>query len=120
MIRRPQRSTRTVTLCPYPALFRSQYEGGSVAVVGRPRKSVAESELLSHLLGYTIGNDVSERTWQGSDSTLWRAKKTDTFAPMGPWIETDLDLDAAETIVRVNGAATCGHTPHSTIYRHTP
>lgn len=54
------------------------------------------------MLGYTIGNDVSERTWQKNDRTLWRAKSTDTFKPMGPWIETDLDLDAAETVVRVN------------------
>jgi 2-keto-4-pentenoate hydratase/2-oxohepta-3-ene-1,7-dioic acid hydratase in catechol pathway len=55
------------------------------------------------VLGYTIGNDVSERTWQAEDRTLWRAKNADTFKPMGPWIETELDLDAARTIVRVNG-----------------
>lgn len=58
---------------------------------------------MSCILGYTIGNDVSERTWQRSDRTLWRAKNTDTFKPMGPWIETSLDLDEAETIIRVNG-----------------
>ena len=55
------------------------------------------------MLGWTIGNDVSERTWQKADRTLWRSKNTDTFKPMGPWIETDVDLDAAETIVRLNG-----------------
>jgi 2-keto-4-pentenoate hydratase/2-oxohepta-3-ene-1,7-dioic acid hydratase in catechol pathway len=49
---------------------------------------------------------VSERTWQKSDRTLWRAKNADTFKPMGPWIETDVDLDALETRVRVNGAET--------------
>ena len=58
------------------------------------------------MLGYTIGNDVSERVWQKSDRTLWRAKNTDTFKPMGPWIETDVDLDALETRVRVNGRET--------------
>ena len=46
---------------------------------------------------------MSERTWQGNDRTLWRAKNADTFKPMGPWIETDFDLDAAQTIIRVNG-----------------
>jgi 2-keto-4-pentenoate hydratase/2-oxohepta-3-ene-1,7-dioic acid hydratase in catechol pathway len=46
---------------------------------------------------------MSERTWQAGDRTLWRAKNTDTFKPMGPWIETDFDLDAAQTIIRVNG-----------------
>ena len=35
------------------------------------------------VLGYSIGNDVSERVWQKSDRTLWRAKNTDTFKPMG-------------------------------------
>jgi 2-keto-4-pentenoate hydratase/2-oxohepta-3-ene-1,7-dioic acid hydratase in catechol pathway len=55
------------------------------------------------VLGYTIGNDVSERTWQRNDRTFWRAKNSDTFKPMGPWIETDVDLDALVTIVRLNG-----------------
>jgi 2-keto-4-pentenoate hydratase/2-oxohepta-3-ene-1,7-dioic acid hydratase in catechol pathway len=58
---------------------------------------------MSCVFGYTIGNDVSERTWQKADRGLWRAKNTDTFKPMGPWIETSVDLDKMETIVRVNG-----------------
>ena len=58
------------------------------------------------MLGWTIGNDMSERTWQRGDRTLWRAKNTDTFKPMGPWIETDFDLDAAMTTVKVNGKVT--------------
>ena len=53
--------------------------------------------------GYTIGNDVSERTWQADDRTLWRAKNADTFKPMGPWIDTDVDINVMDTIVRVNG-----------------
>ena len=44
---------------------------------------------MSCVFGYTIGNDVSERTWQKADRGLWRAKNADTFKPMGPWIETD-------------------------------
>ena len=58
------------------------------------------------IVGYTIGNDVSERDWQKVDRTLWRAKNTDTWKPMGPWIETDFDLAAARTLVRVNGKQT--------------
>ena len=58
------------------------------------------------VFGYTIGNDVSERTWQKMDRGLWRAKNADTFKPMGPWIETDVDLDAMETTVRLNGKET--------------
>ena len=55
------------------------------------------------MLGWTIGNDMSERTWQRGDRTLWRAKNTDTFKPMGPWIDTDVNLDAMQTVIRVNG-----------------
>jgi 2-keto-4-pentenoate hydratase/2-oxohepta-3-ene-1,7-dioic acid hydratase in catechol pathway len=79
------------------------YEGELVAVIGREARNVGEAEALDHVLGYTIGNDVSERNWQKSDRTLWRAKNTDTCKPMGPWIETEVDLDALETVVRVNG-----------------
>ena len=83
-----------------------QYEAELVAVIGTQAKHLSERDALSAVLGWTIGNDMSERTWQRGDRTLWRAKNTDTFKPMGPWIETDFDLDAAETIVRVNGAVT--------------
>lgn len=83
-----------------------QYEGEIVAVIGRRAKHLSEAEALGCVFGYTIGNDVSERNWQKEDRTFWRAKNTDTFKPMGPWIETELDLDAAETVVRLNGAET--------------
>jgi 2-keto-4-pentenoate hydratase/2-oxohepta-3-ene-1,7-dioic acid hydratase in catechol pathway len=83
-----------------------QYEGELVVVIGRRARNLGEDEALSCVLGYSIGNDVSERTWQKSDRTLWRAKNADTFKPMGPWIETEVDLDALETRVRVNGTET--------------
>lgn len=91
---------------PADASEKVQYEGELVVVIGREAKHLTEANALSAVLGYTIGNDVSERTWQRSDRTLWRAKNTDTFKPMGPWIETELSLDALETIVRVNGKET--------------
>jgi 2-keto-4-pentenoate hydratase/2-oxohepta-3-ene-1,7-dioic acid hydratase in catechol pathway len=83
-----------------------QYEAELVAVIGTKTKNIPESQALSCVLGWTIGNDMSERTWQRNDRTLWRAKNTDTFKPMGPWIETDFDLEAATTIVRVNDEVT--------------
>lgn len=88
---------------PKDATEKVQYEGELVAVIGKKAKNLSEAEALSCVLGYTIGNDVSERTWQRSDRTLWRAKNTDTFKPMGPWIETNVDFDKLETIIRVNG-----------------
>jgi Fumarylacetoacetate (FAA) hydrolase family/Rv2993c-like, N-terminal len=60
-----------------------QYEGELVAVFGRRCRNVSKADALSHVFGWTIGNDVSERGWQASDRTLWRAKNCDTFKPMG-------------------------------------
>ena len=83
-----------------------QYEGEIVAIVGKKAKNLTKENALSCIMGYTIGNDVSERTWQTGDRTMWRAKNTDTFKPMGPWIETDIDLESLTTTVRVNGKQT--------------
>ena len=88
---------------PADSTDRLQYEGELVVVIGKRAKNLSEEDALSCVLGYTIGNDVSERTWQASDRTLWRAKNADTFKPMGPWIETDVDLNALRTVVRLNG-----------------
>lgn len=81
-----------------------QYEGELVAVIGRKARHVSEADALSCVLGYTLGNDVSERGWQASDRTLWRAKNCDTFKPMGPFIVTGLDPMNLDISVRMNGA----------------
>ena len=88
---------------PATATEKIHYEGELVVVIGKKVKHLTAENAMSCVFGYTIGNDVSERTWQKSDRTLWRAKNTDTFKPMGPWIETAADLDKMETTVKVNG-----------------
>ena len=50
-----------------------------------------------------LSNDVSDRGWQASDRTLWRAKNCDTWKPMGPFIATDLDPMNLTVSVNVNG-----------------
>jgi len=80
-----------------------QYEAELVAVIGKTARRVSREEAADCIFGWTIGNDVSEREWQVKDPTNIRAKNTDTFKPMGPWIDTDVDLDALQTEVRVNG-----------------
>ncbi len=90
-------------IIPKDATDSVQYEGELVVVIGKKAKHLSEADALSCVLGYSVGNDVSERSWQKSDRTLWRAKNTDTFNPMGPWIETDVTLDKLETRVSVNG-----------------
>jgi 2-keto-4-pentenoate hydratase/2-oxohepta-3-ene-1,7-dioic acid hydratase in catechol pathway len=88
---------------PSDATEMVQYEGELVAVIGRKCKNLTRENALTAVLGWTIGNDVSERTWQKQDRTLWRAKNTDTFKPMGPWIETDVKLEDLVTKIRLNG-----------------
>jgi 2-keto-4-pentenoate hydratase/2-oxohepta-3-ene-1,7-dioic acid hydratase in catechol pathway len=80
-----------------------QYEGELVAVIGKRCRNVTEAQALDYVFGYTIGNDVSERNWQRGDRTLWRAKNTDTFKPMGPWIVTGLDPATLTVTVRLSG-----------------
>jgi 2-keto-4-pentenoate hydratase/2-oxohepta-3-ene-1,7-dioic acid hydratase in catechol pathway len=93
-----------------------QYEGELAVIIGKKARNLSEAEALSCVLGYTIGNDVSERVWQKSDRTLWRAKNTDTFKPMGPWIETDVNLDALETRIRLNGQETLRFATNAMIF----
>jgi 2-keto-4-pentenoate hydratase/2-oxohepta-3-ene-1,7-dioic acid hydratase in catechol pathway len=88
---------------PSDATEKIHYEGELVAVIGRTTRNVTAAEALHFVFGYTIGNDVSERSWQMQDRMPWRAKNSDTFKPMGPWIETEVDLAAMFTEVRVNG-----------------
>jgi 2-keto-4-pentenoate hydratase/2-oxohepta-3-ene-1,7-dioic acid hydratase in catechol pathway len=83
-----------------------QYEGELVAVFGKRARNVKKEDALDYVFGWTIGNDVSERTWQAADRTMWRSKNADTFKPMGPWIVTGLDPDKMETVVRVSGRET--------------
>jgi 2-keto-4-pentenoate hydratase/2-oxohepta-3-ene-1,7-dioic acid hydratase in catechol pathway len=93
-----------------------QYEGELVAIIGKETKNVTEDRALDYVFGYTIGNDVSERKWQREDRTMWRAKNTDTFKPMGPWIETVVNLDKLSTTVRINGKETISFPTNNMIF----
>jgi 2-keto-4-pentenoate hydratase/2-oxohepta-3-ene-1,7-dioic acid hydratase in catechol pathway len=79
-------------------------EGELVAVIGRTLRHGTRAQAADAVLGWTIGNDVSARAWQHADRTLWRAKNSDTFKPMGPCIVTGADPLAGTTQVRVDGA----------------
>lgn len=80
-----------------------EFEGEIVAVVGRKAKHLTESNALDCIAGYTLGNDLSERDFQKSDRTLWRAKNIDTFKPMGPVVVSGIDPMKQVIAVRVNG-----------------
>ncbi|MEU4156796.1 fumarylacetoacetate hydrolase family protein [Actinoplanes sp. NPDC026670] len=82
---------------------RFEAEGELVAVIGRTLRHATRTEAQESIFGWTIGNDVSAREWQHSDRTFWRSKNSDTFKPMGPWIETGVDPLAQTTTVRIDG-----------------
>ena len=93
-----------------------EYEGELVAVIGREAKNVSEARALDYVRGYTLGNDVSERSWQKSDRTLWRAKNADTFKPMGPRIVSGIDPMNQLIEVRINGRTVSSYNTRGMIF----
>jgi 2-keto-4-pentenoate hydratase/2-oxohepta-3-ene-1,7-dioic acid hydratase in catechol pathway len=69
------------------------YEGELAVVIGRICRDVPPEQATDVIHGYTIANDVTARDLQKSDVQFTRAKGFDSFCPLGPWIETDLDPD---------------------------
>ncbi|NQT72271.1 MAG: fumarylacetoacetate hydrolase family protein [Chloroflexi bacterium] len=82
---------------------RVDYEAELGVVIGKRSKAVVESEVENYILGYTCFNDVSERYNQRDDVQWTRAKGYDTFAPLGPWIETDISPDDLKIETYLNG-----------------
>ena len=91
-------------LLPEMAPDEVDYEAELVIVIGRCAHNVPEAEALEYVLGYTCGNDVSARDCQLRLDVQWaRGKSFDTFAPLGPWIETELAPDNCRIRSRLNG-----------------
>jgi 2-keto-4-pentenoate hydratase/2-oxohepta-3-ene-1,7-dioic acid hydratase in catechol pathway len=82
---------------------RVDYEGELAAVIGRKAKDVPKDKAEDYVLGYTCFNDVSERNAQREDGQWTRAKSFDTFAPLGPWIETEVAPDSLKIETYLNG-----------------
>ena len=93
-----------------------EYEGELVAVIGHKVKNISEKDALDCVLGYTLGNDISERSWQKSDRTLWRAKSADTFKPMGPSIVSGIDPMNQVIEVRINGRTVSSYNTRGMIF----
>jgi 2-keto-4-pentenoate hydratase/2-oxohepta-3-ene-1,7-dioic acid hydratase in catechol pathway len=93
-----------------------EFEGELVAVIGQTAKNLSEARALDCVAGYTLGNDVSERSWQKSDRTLWRAKNSDTFKPMGPFIVGGIDPMAQTIEVRLNGRSVSSYDTGGMIF----
>jgi 2-keto-4-pentenoate hydratase/2-oxohepta-3-ene-1,7-dioic acid hydratase in catechol pathway len=81
-------------------------EGEMVVVVGKRLRHASEAEAGDAVFGFTCGNDVSERAWQNGgskDLQWWRAKGSDTFAPLGPAIVSGVDYGKLLLQTRMNG-----------------
>ncbi len=89
---------------PYPPQSaRVDPEGEMAVVIGRLARRVRAEDASRYLLGYTCANDVTARDLQARDGQWTRAKGFDGFAPLGPWIETELDPSDVAVELRVNG-----------------
>jgi 2-keto-4-pentenoate hydratase/2-oxohepta-3-ene-1,7-dioic acid hydratase in catechol pathway len=82
---------------------RIDYEGELAVVIGRVCREVPADRVPEVIFGYTCANDVTARDLQTRDGQWARAKGFDTFCPLGPWIETDLDPADVGLTTRLNG-----------------
>ncbi|MDD5729062.1 MAG: fumarylacetoacetate hydrolase family protein [Victivallales bacterium] len=88
---------------PRSAPAEVDYEAELALVIGKTAHRVKASEALDYVLGYTCANDVSARNCQRGDGQWVRGKSFDTFCPLGPWIETELDPSDLRVQGRLNG-----------------
>ncbi|MBC7900355.1 MAG: fumarylacetoacetate hydrolase family protein [Saprospiraceae bacterium] len=81
-----------------------EHEGELAVVIGQTCKNISDDEeVLKYILGYTCLNDVTARDVQRNDVQFTRGKSFDTFCPIGPFIETELDVSDIRVTTRVNG-----------------
>ncbi len=80
-----------------------EHEAELAIVIGREGRWIKMEEASRHILGYTVANDVTARDLQRRDGQWTRGKGFDTFCPLGPWVETDLDPADALISCRVDG-----------------
>ena len=79
------------------------FEGELCVVIGRICRDVAPERVGDVIYGYTVGNDVTARDLQRKDKQFTRGKGFDSFCPLGPWIETELDTSDLRVTTHLNG-----------------
>ena len=80
-----------------------EHEAELAIVIGKSGRWISEEQANRYIFGYTIANDVTARDLQDRDGQWTRAKGFDTFCPLGPWIETEIDVTDVLISCRVNG-----------------
>lgn len=100
----PNTLTGPESAIPYPDFTTEFHYEGELAVVLKDRLYKAgEAEAQQAILGYTCAFDLTARDKQRQDLQWVRAKSADQFCPLGPWLETDFDLDQAQLTTYLNG-----------------
>lgn len=90
----------------YPSFTRMlSYEGELGLVIGRQARAVSRERAMDYVYGYTIVNDITARDLQKKDGQWARAKGSDTFCPVGPWVAPRSEVDFSTLRIRtwVNG-----------------
>ena len=100
----------------FPESDNTHYEGELVIVIGKTAYNITEAEASDYIFGVTAGNDITERTWQQTDLQWIRAKASDSFAPIGPYIVTGLNYNDLLVQTRVNGVTTQSESTASLIH----
>ncbi|KAM0747838.1 hypothetical protein T439DRAFT_292276, partial [Meredithblackwellia eburnea MCA 4105] len=78
------------------------YEGEMVIVIGKKGRNIPREEALSHIAGFSVGNDVSARQWQRENGTQWCfSKGFDKWAPFGPWLQSRETMNLSENSLTV-------------------
>jgi 2-keto-4-pentenoate hydratase/2-oxohepta-3-ene-1,7-dioic acid hydratase in catechol pathway len=80
-----------------------EHEGELAIVIGQVTKDISEADALENVWGFTIANDITARDIQNQDVQWTRAKSFDTFCPLGPWVETEFEIDSQILETRVDG-----------------
>jgi 2-keto-4-pentenoate hydratase/2-oxohepta-3-ene-1,7-dioic acid hydratase in catechol pathway len=104
----------TIVLPPQSA--RVDYEAELAIVIGKTAKKVTQAQAREYIKGYTCLNDVTARDLQQKDGQWTRAKGFDTFCPIGPWIETDMDPSNLKIELFLNGERRQGSTTSNLIF----
>ncbi len=82
---------------------RNDYEAEIVIVIGKSAHNVSVADAMDYVLGFTCGNDVSDRTYQKADDQWVRAKACDTYGPLGPVVTDEIDPHNVRIQTRLNG-----------------
>jgi 2-keto-4-pentenoate hydratase/2-oxohepta-3-ene-1,7-dioic acid hydratase in catechol pathway len=104
------------TIVRPPQSQRVDFEGELAIVIGSTARNIAAADWRSVVLGFTCANDVTARDLQKKDVQFTRGKSFDTFLPLGPCIETDLDPSALSLRTRVNGETKQNGNTHDVVF----